>query len=146
MVAEPLALIDPIAWNDIGENKLEESFASEWVKYYPDIHLMTQVPFAPSPFALKRKTYLRADFAYGTHIQFEGKRKRKPKMLLPPGILIECDGGVHKYTWERDVDRESVARELGFSFHRVYWETLEAKIHEIAREINKSYLNKNSST
>lgn len=135
MVADPLTLIDPVAWTDMSTSKLEESFAGEWVRLYPDIDLMTKAPFALSPFSLQRETQLWADFAYGKNILWEGKRKKKPKRLLPPAILIECDGGVHEHTWERDVKREEVARELGFSFHRVYWETLEPKIHEIAKEI-----------
>lgn len=111
---------------------LEQNFASLWVERYPEIDLFTQVPFAFSPRSKVRASKLRADFATGPNIQFV---KSKPFMLLPPGVIIEIDGGVHRHKWDADVQKETVARELGFKFHRVYEATMELILEAIALDI-----------
>lgn len=113
-------------------SKLEQSFATLWIERYPEIDLFTQVPFAFSPRSKVRASKLRADFATGPNIQFV---KSKPFMLLPPGVIIEIDGNVHKYKWTEDVQKETVARELGFKFHRVYEQTMELMLDAIALDI-----------
>lgn len=113
-------------------SRLEQSFASLWVERYPGLDLFTQVPFAFSPRGKVRASKLRADFATGPNIQFV---KSKPFMLLPPGVVIEIDGSVHKYKWTEDVEKETVARELGFKFHRVYEETMHLVMDAIAADI-----------
>lgn len=113
-------------------SRLEQSFASLWVERYPDLNLYTQVPFAFSPRGKVRASKLRADFAFGSNIQYV---KSKPFLLLPPGVLIEVDGGVHRYKWDNDVQKEVVARELGFKFHRVYEQTMGMMLDAIAADI-----------
>lgn len=114
------------------ESLLEQSFAALWIERYPHLDLFTQVPFAFSPRGKVRASKLRADFAAGSNIQYV---RSKPFLLLPPGVLIEIDGGVHLYKWTEDVQKETVARELGFKFHRVYEETMELVIEAIATDI-----------
>ncbi|HEY9598319.1 MAG TPA: hypothetical protein V6D33_11675 [Cyanophyceae cyanobacterium] len=113
-------------------SRLEQSFASLWVERYPDLHLYTQVPFAFSPRGKVRASKLRADFAFGHNIEYA---KGKPFLLLPPGVLIEVDGGVHRYKWDNDVQKEAVARELGFKFYRVYEATMHLMVDAIAADI-----------
>lgn len=113
-------------------SRLEQSFASLWVERYPEIDLFTQVPFAFSPRSKVKASKLRADFAVGSNIQF---LRSKPFMLLPPGVIIEIDGGVHRYKWDADVEKEATARKLGFKFHRVYEATMELMLEAIATDI-----------
>lgn len=113
-------------------SSLEQSFAALWVERYPEINLFTQVPFAFSPRGKVRASKLRADFAAGNNIQYV---KGKPFLLLPPAVLIEVDGGVHRHKWDNDVQKEAVARGLGFKFHRVYEETMHLVIDVIASDI-----------
>ena len=111
---------------------LEQSFAALWIERYPELDLFTQVPFAFSPRGKVRASKLRADFAAGSNIQYV---KSKPFLLLPPAVLIEVDGGVHRHKWDADVQKETVARELGFKFHRVYEETMGLVMEAIAHDI-----------
>lgn len=129
--SDRLVTISKEALQEMG-SQLEQSFASLWVERYPEIDLLTQVPFAFSPQGKVRASKLRADFAAGPNIQFV---KSKPFMLLPPGVIIEIDGGVHRHKWDEDVQKEAVARELGFKFHRVYEETMHLVIDAIALDI-----------
>jgi hypothetical protein len=97
------------ALQDISSSVLEQSFASLWTRLYPDIPLMTHAPFIPG-----RRHH--ADFAYGRNILFH---RRKPKLLLPPAVLIEIHGGVHRIKFDEDEKKAIAARELGFVFHRL---------------------------
>lgn len=129
--SDRLVTISREALQEMG-SRLEQSFATMWVERYPEIDLLTQVPFAFSPRGKVRASKLRADFAVGPNIQFV---RSKPFMLLPPGVIIEIDGSVHRYKWTEDVQKETVARELGFKFHRVYEETMELMMDAIALDI-----------
>lgn len=102
-------LISELAYQDMAQSRLEESFAGLWADWYPSLDLMTQCPFVPN-----RK--FRVDFAYGQNIQFQGK---KPKLLLPPGVLIDIHGGVHCIKFEKDEEKAIAAVKLGFKFHRL---------------------------
>lgn len=127
-----MAEISTQALKEMMGSRLEQSFAAMWVERYPHLDLFTQAPFAFSPRRKVRASKLRADFAVGPNIQFV---KSKPFMLLPPGVIIEIDGSVHRYKWTEDVQKEAVARELGFKFHRVYEETMELVLEAIALDI-----------
>jgi hypothetical protein len=97
------------AIQDMQSSTLAQSFASLWIDEYPTLDLMTECPFVPG------RRY-RADFAWGKEILFH---RGKPKLLLPPAILIECDGGVHRAKWDEDKEKEDEAFRLGFKLHRL---------------------------
>jgi hypothetical protein len=116
------------ALQDMSSSVLEQQFAVLWTKLYPDIPLMTQVPFAPG-------RRFRADFAFGSNILFH---RQKPKLLLPPGVLIDIHGGVHRLKFDKDEEKAIAARELGFKFHRLSQGMLkEVFLSDIARDIKE---------
>lgn len=104
-----LSEISLLALEDMSSSVLEQNFAVLWTKIYPEIPLMTQVPFVPG-------RRFRADFAYGKNILFY---QGKPKLLQPPGVLIDIHGGVHRIKFDRDEEKAIIARQLGFKFHRL---------------------------
>ena len=112
-----MAIIHPKALKDMEKSVLEQTFAEIWVEMYPDIPLMTQVPFAWSDRTVVRRGKLRADFAWDDGRPFIGCKEHP--FLAPPGVLIECDGGVHKIKFEEDRHKEDVAYKVGFKLHRL---------------------------
>lgn len=40
-------------------------------------------------------------------------------MLLPPGVLIDIHGGVHRIKFDQDEEKAIAAREAGFKFYRL---------------------------
>jgi hypothetical protein len=58
----------------------------------------------------------RADFAYGRNILFH---RQKLKLLLPPAVLIDVHGSVHRIKFDEDEEKAIAAKELGFVFHRL---------------------------
>jgi hypothetical protein len=96
------------AWQDMSQSRLEQTFATLWLELYPEIPLLTQCPFCPG-------RRFRADFGYGK-VSFS---KGKPHLLLPPGVLIDIHGGVHRLKFDKDEEKAIAARELGFKFHRL---------------------------
>jgi hypothetical protein len=114
------------ALKDMSSSVLEQSFAALWTSLYPDIPLMTQTPFVPG------RRY-RADFAYGHNILFY---RQKPKLLLPPAVLVDVHGGVHRIKFDLDEEKAIAARELGFKYYRLSEKMLtETFLSDIANDI-----------
>jgi hypothetical protein len=133
-----MAIIHPKALKDMEKSVLEQTFAEIWVEMYPDISLMTQVPFAWSDRTVVRRGKLRADFAWDDGRPFIGCKEHP--FLAPPGVLIECDGGVHKIKFEEDRHKEDVAYKLGFKLYRLTGDRIfldSPWIHDIAASIKE---------
>ena len=133
-----MTAIHPKALKDMEKSVLEQTFAEIWVEMYPDIPLMTQVPFAWSDRTVVRRGKLRADFAWDDGRPFIGCKEHP--FLAPPGVLIECDGGVHKIKFEEDRHKEDVAYKLGFKLHRLTGDRIfldSPWIHDIAISIKE---------
>ena len=123
-------MISTEAIQDIGNSPLAQNFANIWVEQYPDIDLVTETKFVSD-------RRFRADFAWGCSWLWGKNGKRR--LLLPPGVLIDCHGGVHRVSakFAKDNEKEAIALRLGFKYHRVYPETLEEKIGAIAQDIQQ---------
>lgn len=130
--------IHPKAIEDMSKSLLAQDFAEIWVEMYPTIDLMTEVPFAFSGRTLVRKGKLRADFAWDNKKPFIGC---KPHLFLaPPGVLIECDGGVHRLKFDEDRQKEDIAYKMGFKLHRLTRDRVfpdSPWIRDIARDIEE---------
>jgi hypothetical protein len=137
-----MTTIHSLAIADMQKSSLEQDFANIWLEMYPDISLMTQVPFAWSGRTTIRKGKLRADFAWDNGKPFIGC---KPHLFLaPPGVLIECDGGVHRIKFDEDRQKEDIAYKMGFKLFRLTGDRVfldSPWIHDIActiKEMGKS--------
>ena len=112
------------ALRDLSVSTLAQNFASIWVEKYPHLDLETEVKFVPH-------RRFRADFGFVPNIVFiKGKA-----VATAPGILIECDGGVHSIKFQKDNEKEAIALQLGFQYFRLTEETLELKLDVIAEAI-----------
>jgi hypothetical protein len=132
------AIIRPEALKDMEKSILEQEFAEIWVQMYPDIHLMTKVPIAFSGRTVRRRGKLWADFAWDDGRPFV--RRDGHLFLPPPGVIIECDGGVHRIKFEEDRQKEDIAYELGFKLHRLTSDRIflnSPRIHDIAKDIQE---------
>jgi hypothetical protein len=120
------------ALKNMSSSVLEQNFAVLWTRLYPNIPLMTQAPFIPG------RRY-RADFAYGRNIVFY---EEKPQLLLPPAVLIDIHGGVHRIKFDKDEEKAIAAKELGFKYHRLSKKMLtETFLSDIANDIQRLTLN-----
>lgn len=119
-----MTTISTEALQDLQVSKLAQNFANIWVEKYPDLDLQTEVKFV-------HNRRFRADFGYVPNIVWV---KKKP-IATAPGILIECDGGVHAIKFKSDSEKEAIALQLGFTYFRLTEETLELKLDAIASAI-----------
>lgn len=125
--------ISPEALQDLGSSTLAQSFAGIWVERYPHLNLVTEAKFV-------KDRRFRADFAAGNNWLWSRPNKDgfcKRKLFLPPGVIIEANGGVHRHKFESDAEREAIALSLGFRYHRVYWQTLELVVEAIAKDVEE---------
>ncbi len=129
-------IISPEALKDMEKSLLEQDFAEIWVEMYPDLQLMTKVPFAFSGRTVIRRGKLWADFAWDDGRPFVMRDGHL--FLAPPGVLVECDGGVHKIKFTEDREKEDIAYTLGFKLHRLTRERVflgSPWIQDVAKDI-----------
>lgn len=119
-----MTTISTEALQDISVSSLAQNFANIWLERYPDIDLKTEVKFV-------HNRRFRADFGFVPNIVWV----KKKAIAVSPGILIECDGGVHAIKFKKDNEKEAIALQLGFTYFRVTEETLELKLWAIAAAI-----------